>query len=138
LNIKKVDNNTFIIKINSWINDYEEYDNEYKIKELIHKIGKKYNYNIYGIYNVNISELKKFLKIVRIEKIDEDDFYRNRIDLMISKNDSELFMLVNDFTLLDSYNYKKISDNMIKGSTIKEDDIIKLCEHYCIRSLNLQ
>ena len=134
LNIRKI-NNIFFIKINSWINNYEEYDKEYKLKELINKISKLFNINKYGIYNVKISELINFMKIIRIEKIDDDDFYRNRIDLIISKNDSELSMSINDFTLLDSYNLKKISNNVIKGSTIKEEDIIRLCEHY---SLNLQ
>ncbi len=135
MNIKILNNNTYLIKINSWIKEYQEYNKENKIKEIIYKIGKKYNLNIYGIYNVNISALKKIMKIIRIEKIDDDDFYRNRIDLIINKDNKELEMFVNDFTLLDNYNYKKMSNNLIKGSTIKEEDIIRLCEHY---SLNLQ
>ena len=72
--------------------------------------------------------------LIKIKRIDKDDYIRS-IDLDIRKHSKELELLIDDFTLIKNQKNRNTSPFSFKGSTIKKEDVIKLCEHY---SLNLQ
>lgn len=111
--------NKFILYVNSSYLVFEKeklYDN---IKKLMIKVRKKYNYDIYGYYDVDIYDLDRFRTILVFNKKDNDEFFRNTIDLKINYHSK---------TLKVSYDY------LIN----KEEDIISLCEFYDMKNLNLQ
>ena len=133
MNFKIVDNNTFIVKINSSYAILNENNQTKFIKDTLIKIRKRYSTNIYGFYDVDIYKIKKILTIIIFRKKDNDNMFYNTIDLKIKNHELELNIVVDDFLLLNDYNSKKI----IKGSNLKSKDVFKICEHYRVEKHNL-
>ena len=115
------------------LDDGNLYDN---IKKLLIHVRKKYHYDIYGFYNVDIYYVKNFLTIILFNKKDTD-LFNNTIDLKITKHLKELSIKLEDYYL--TYDYLKyLNKGLIKGSYIDNKDIIKLSEFYSVELVNLQ
>lgn len=127
LNINIIDKNNYIVKVNSFYK-YKDLD------DILNRIKKLYYIDISGYYDVDIYEIKKFLTVIKFKKIDDDNYYK-RTEYNIKKHYKEETIVVEDFTLIDKYNYK---NKKIKGSEIDNKDIIRLCEHYTLENINLQ
>lgn len=140
MNFNIKDDNNFIININSSLLELNE-DNLYdELKKILINIRKKYAYNIYGFYNVDIYHLDPFLTILKFEKKDKDDYFSKSIDLKIIRHESDIKLTFKDYLLVKDYNNVNIKNGRIniKSKEIKKEDVYKLCEHYTIESLNLQ
>ena len=125
-----INKNKFIIYLNSSYMNLNK-DNLYdSIKNILIKVRKKYAYDIYGYYDVNIYETKNLRTIIEFIKKDQDDYFKNNIDLKISYINKDFILRIDDYTLLNNF--------LISSKEIKDSDIIKICEHYSIENLNLQ
>lgn len=125
-----INKNKFIIYLNSsymCLNKENLYDS---IKNILIKVRKRYAYDIYGYYDVNIYEIKCITTVIEFIKKDQDDYFKNNVDLKINYINKDYKIRIGDYALLNNF---LISSNDIKGS-----DIIKICEHYSIENLNLQ
>ncbi len=133
VNFKIINDNSFIVKVNC---DYIKFNDENiyeQIKRILINIRKRYAYDIYGFYDVEISYIEKFIAILKFIKKDEDEIFRNTIDLKISKNNKSINLKFNDYFLISNY-LVSINNNKyeINSKLIKDKDILKLCEHYTI------
>lgn len=133
VNFKIINDNSFIVKVNC---DYIKFNDENiyeQIKRILINIRKRYAYDIYGFYDVEISYIEKFMTILKFIKKDEDEIFRNTIDLKISKNNKSINLKFNDYFLISNY-LVSINNNKyeIDSKLIKDKDILKLCEHYTI------
>ena len=119
MNFKVINNKKFIIKIN---NSYKELniDNQNTIiKDILILIKKRYAYNVYGYYEVNIYNIKDLITILIFNKLNSDDYYKT-IDLKIINHNKNIKIEYDDYELKSTKN------------------IFKKCEHYSIKNLNLQ
>lgn len=135
LNFKILDDNTFIVKINT---SYMIFDNDNlydQLKKILIDLRKRYYCDIYGFYDVDIYYSYNFLTILKFYKKD-DDFYHNTIDLKINRHSKELKLYFYDYDILD-IDKCLFEDGYLKGSIINKNDVIKLCEFYSL-SDNLQ
>ena len=136
MKFERIDDTSFLLKVNSsymTLDDGNLYDN---IKKLLIHVRKKYHYDIYGFYNVDIYYVKNFLTIILFNKKDTD-LFNNTIDLKITKHLKELSIKLEDYYL--TYDYLKyLNKGLIKGSYIDNKDIIKLSEFYSVELVNLQ
>ncbi len=131
-----IDDDTFVVKINSSymiLDDDSLYD---KIKKILIDIRKRYHYDIYGFYDVDIFYVENFLTILKFLKKDSDDYFDKTIDLKITKHSKELEISFDDFDIFD-INEHFFDKGKIKGSLFNKKDIIKYCEFYSF-SDNLQ
>ena len=129
MNITILDNNLFIVKINSDMKNYENITSEKNLKELLYIIRKRYNINIYGFYDIKIYEVNNIIKIIHFIKKDDDEFYRKIIDLNILKYKKNIDIVIDDFTLISDYE----KTQNIKLDNISKREILRLCEHYDVK-----
>ncbi len=125
-----LDNNKFLTEINNSYMHLNK-DNLYDyLKNILIKVKKKYNYDIYGYYDVFIYEIGNLKTVIEFIKKDKEDFFKNSIDLKINYVNKDVKILLDDYTILNRFS--------IYSKDIKDKDIIKICEHYSIENLNLQ
>ena len=136
LNFLSINNKEFIVKVN-YSHKLNNKRLEDMLKEILFLINKKYGINIYGFYEIDVYDIPNFVKIFKYYKKDEDDYFRNIIDIKINKHKNDCLLEFNDYLLIENYK-EKINHNTISSQKIKEEDIYKLCEHYNIKYLNLQ
>lgn len=138
MNVDIVNDKQFNVKVNSSylkIKDETLYDD---LKKILIYMRKKYAYDIYGFYNVDIYFVDNILTLLKFVKKDSDSYFGKSIDLKIIKHDNKPTLIFDDFLLLNNYKYS-ICNNKIKfNDTVKKEDVYKLCEHYYIENLNLQ
>lgn len=132
LNFEIIDSNNFKVKINSSNKILNELSKEDKIKRIMLDLKKKYSFNIYGFYEVDIYNVNNFVTIFIFKRKDEDDYLYKTIELKINEHKYVPKISVDDFTLLKKYNKNTGENNKILCDTVKKDDIYKLCEHYTI------
>lgn len=129
------DDNNFQITVN---NEYIEfkYDNEEELYEILKNIliaiKKKYAYDIYGFYEVNIYILKNICTILEFSKKEDNHLYKT-IDLKIIKNNNKnVYLKFDDYLLIKQHKNVKYLDNKyyINVEKLKEHDINKLLEHF--------
>lgn len=133
MNFNLIDEKEYIIKLN-YSHKLIEKDINDIVKELLIIIRKKYNYDIYGFYNVDIYDIPNIVMIIHFKKKDEDNYYIKNIDLKINIHKEDIIIKLDDYMLLNNYK-EKIDYNTIYSSNIKKEDVYKFCEHYYI---NLQ
>ena len=133
VNFKIINDNSFIVKVNCDYIKFNDEDIYEQIKRILINIRKRYAYDIYGFYDVEISYIEKFITILKFIKKDEDEIFRNTIDLKISKDNKSINLKFNDYFLISNY-LVSINNNKyeIDSKLIKDKDILKLCEHYTI------
>lgn len=125
-----LDNNKFLTEINNSYMHLNK-DNLYDyLKNILIKVKKKYNCDIYGYYDVFIYEIGNLKTAIEFIKKDKEDFFKNSIDLKINYVNKDVKILLDDYTILNRFS--------IYSKDIKDKDIIKICEHYSIENLNLQ
>ena len=125
-----LDNNKFLTEINNSYMHLNK-DNLYDyLKNILIKVEKKYNCDIYGYYDVFIYEIGNLKTVIEFIKKDNEDFFKNSIDLKINYVNKDVKILLDDYTILNRFS--------IYSKDIKDKDIIKICEHYSIENLNLQ
>lgn len=132
LNFEIIDSNNFKVKINSSNKILNELSKEDKIKRIMLDLKKKYSFNIYGLYEVDIYNVNNFVTIFIFKRKDEDDYLYKTIELKINEHKNVPKISVDDFTLLKKYNKNIVENNKILSDIVKKDDIYKLCEHYTI------
>lgn len=132
VNFEIIDSNNFKVKINSSNKILSDLSKEDKIKKIMLELKKKYSFNIYGFYEVDIYNLGNFVTYMIFKRKDEDDYYYKSIELKINEHKYIPQLLIDDFTLLKKYNKNIIEKNKIFSNIIKKEDVYKLCEHYVI------
>ena len=138
MNFKMINEKKFIVKLNSSyleLKDENLYDD---LKKILILIRKKYAYDIYGFYDVNIYYIKDMLTILCFTKKDSDEYFSKTIDIKIIKHEKSPELYFEDFQLLKNYKKKYINNKIILDEKIRKGDVYRLCEHYYIDSLNLQ
>ena len=119
MKFKIIDKKISIIYLNNAYKEINENNSKEIIKEIILLIKKRYSYNIYGFYEVNIYKVKKISTIIIFKKRDNDELFYNTIDLKIIHHKKTIDIFVDDFSL---------SNN---------NEIYKICEHYSVDEVNL-
>ena len=119
MKFKIIDKKSFIIYLNNSYKKIDKDNSKNIIKDIIMLIKKRYSYNFSGIYEVNIYNVKDLSTLLLFEKIDNDSFLYNSVDLKIINHKEQLNIIIDDFTLLDNKN------------------IYNICEHYSIDEVNL-
>lgn len=131
MNFNIIDKNTFIVKLNNSFLEINEQDEKDKLNKLLFQIKKRYSYDIYGFYDVDIYYINNFITIIKFKRKDDDEYFRKNINLKINRHLKEKRLHFNDYFLIDKYK-NKIINNSLKGSDIDKKDILRLCEHYDI------
>ena len=120
-----INDNKFIVRLNT---SYKiiNLDNQNEIiKNILLIIKKRYSYNIFGFYNVDIYKVSNLLSIIIFKKI-EDNYCKN-IDLKIINHSKKIDINIEDFDII----------NRVRVKNVNKKDIYKICEHYSIRIDNL-
>ena len=99
MNIKFISKDLFVIK--TIINDKMEINE--KCKQLLKNIRKKYIYDIYGTYNVEIYYVNNFITIYVFRKIEEETFNYNCININIIKKKNNIPIIFKDYELVKEY-----------------------------------
>lgn len=133
LNFDFINDKEYIVKIN-YANKIINKDINDMVKEILINLRKKYALEINGFYEIDIYDIPNLIKIIHFKKKDEDNYYIKTIDLKINIYKDDIPLFFDDYSLLTKYK-EKIKYNTILSSTIKKEDIYKLCEHY---NYNLQ
>ncbi len=137
MNVKFLSDKKIIVKVNSSYLKLDE-DNLYDdLKKILINIRKKYYYDIYGFYEVNIYYVKDLLTILTFYKTDEDSFYNKTIDLKVVRSSKEPLIFIDDFQIVDR-DKQEVADNKIRLNIVDKKDIYKICEHYSLETSNLQ
>ena len=123
MNIKFISKDLFVIK--TIINDKMEINE--KCKQLLKNIRKKYIYDIYGTYNVEVYYVNDFITIYVFRKIEEETFNYNCININIIKKKNNIPIIFKDYELVKEY-----KSLILSPSKIKDKDILRLCEHYIV------
>lgn len=119
MNFKIINNKEFVVKVNCSYKKINLDTQNKTIKDILILIKKRYAYNIYGFFEVNIFNIKELITILLFKKINEDNYYKT-IDLKIINHNKIIDLDYDDIELKDTKN------------------IYKKCEHYSIKNLNLQ
>lgn len=131
-----IDNNNFKVYVNTMYMEfnYEDDDELYEsLKKVLINIRKKYAYNIYGFYEVNIYNIKKIATILYFRKEDDEDSVYKTVDLKIIRNLLDnVYLKFEDYYLIEKYKSIRYFENnyYIKASELKERDINRLVEHF--------
>ena len=122
-----IDKNSFVVKLN---NSYKNLNNNQEdiIKNILILMKKRYAYNIYGFYEVNVYKISNFISLLFFKRVNSNDLINN-IDLRIINHNTNIDLYIDD--------YEIIKTNHIKGNDISYDNIYKICEHYSIPMHNL-
>ena len=121
MKFKILDKNSFIIYLNNFYKKKVNSNSKEVIKDILLLIKKRYDYNIFGYYEVNIYRVKDLLTILLFKRIDNDNMLYNSIDLKIIEHKKMIDYSVNDFYI----------------NCDKSNNIYKICEHYSINEVNL-
>ena len=130
MNFKIINNNKYIIKLNSELIKYENIDSK-EINKILNMITKRYGFEISGFYIIDIYQVNNFLTIIELNKKDDDDFYRKTINYKINKHKKEAKLIFDDILLLKEYNIDFNTDK-INRTNLNKKDVLRLCEHYDI------
>lgn len=129
MNFNIINNNKYVVKINSSLITINEKNQASVIKDILINIKKRYGLNIYGDYDVDIYKIDNLLSIIVFNKKNIDGLFYNTIDLKIKNHSKSFDIIINDFTI--------INNNRINSKKINSKDIYKICEHYFIEKLDL-
>lgn len=132
LNFEIIDSNNFKVKINKSDEKIEGLSKEDKIKKILLEIKKRYYFNIYGFYDVDIYDIENFISIFIFKKKDDEDCLYKSIELKINEHKYTPYLLIDDFYLLKKYNKNVSEKNRILSNKVKKEDVYKLCEHYIV------
>ena len=138
MNFSVINERCFMIKINNSYLELNEEDIYDKLKKVLINIRKRYAYDIYGFYDVEIYEIKNFITILKFYKKDDDELFRNTIDLKINKINRRINIVFDDYFLINKCQNidKDVNKYKINSELIKKEDIIKLCEHYKVEQID--
>ena len=138
MNFSIINERCFIVKINNSYLELNEEDIYDKLKKVLINIRKRYAYDIYGFYDVEIYEIKNFITILKFYKKDDDELFRNTIDLKINKINRRINIVFDDYFLINKCQNidKDVNKYKINSELIKKEDIIKLCEHYKVEQID--
>lgn len=134
MNFSIIDDNNFKLYVNNkYISfSYDDEDELYEsLKNILITLKKKYAFNIYGFYEVNIYQIKDVCTILIFEQKDDSMLYKT-VDLKIIKNSlKDVYLKFDNYFLIQDYNNIKYFNNhyYINAENIK-DNINKLIEHF--------
>ena len=138
MNFSIINERCFVVRINNSYLELKEEDIYDKLKKVLINIRKRYAYDIYGFYDVEIYEVKNFITILKFYKKDDDELFRNTIDLKINKINRRINIVFDDYFLINKCQNidKDVNKYKINSELIKKEDIIKLCEHYKVEQID--
>ena len=120
-----INNKKFIIKINNFYKNIN-LDNQNKIiKDILLLIKKRYSFNIFGFYDVDIYKINNLASLLIFNKT--QDNYFNSIDLKIMNHSNKPVINIEECDII----------NNLKIDNLKSKDIYKVCEHYSFGMDNL-
>lgn len=134
MNFSIIDDNNFKLYINNkYISfNYDDEDELYEsLKNILITLKKKYAFDIYGFYEVNIYQIKDICTILIFSQKDDSMLYKT-VDLKIIKNSlKDVYLKFDDYFLIQEYdNIKYLHNNYyINAENIKEN-INHLIEHF--------
>ncbi len=132
--IIKIDffNNKIVVKVNTFYRKLLNCSSNDQCKKILYLIKQRYNYNIYGSYDVSIFYDNEFVSIFVFIKKNDEDYYYNHIDINIVKEKSTVIVNIKDVMLNKKYKNMRFS---CKKLNIR--DVLNLCEYYYVDT-NLQ
>ena len=138
MNFSIINERCFVVRINNSYLELKEEDIYDKLKKVLINIRKRYAYDIYGFYDVEIYEVKNFITILKFYKKDDDELFRNTIDLKINKINRRINIVFDDYFLINKCQNidKDVNKYKINSELIKKEEIIKLCEHYKVEQID--
>ena len=126
LNIQFVNDKKIVVKVNSYYRNIHSGNMKEECEKVLHFIKDRFNYNIYGSYDVKIFFIDNFITIFLFFKKSDDDYYKH-LDINIVKVKKNVLLNFQDFVLIKKYNKNKIN-----SSAILREDVLRLCEHYVV------
>ena len=134
MNFSIIDDNNFKLYFNNkYISfSYDDEDALYEsLKNILITLKKKYAFNIYGFYEVNIYQIKDVCTILIFEQKDDSMLYKT-VDLKIIKNSlKDVYLKFDDYFLIQNYdNIKYFNNNYYINAENIKDNINKLIEHF--------
>ena len=134
MNFSIIDDNNFKLYVNNkYISfSYDDEDELYEsLKNILITLKKKYAFNIYGFYEVNIYQIKEVCTILIFEQKDDSMLYKT-VDLKIIKNSlKDVYLKFDDYFLIQNYdNIKYFNNNYYINAENIKDNINKLIEHF--------
>ncbi|MBO5376733.1 MAG: hypothetical protein J6A52_07795 [Bacilli bacterium] len=129
------DNNFSIYANNKYLKDNKEKEEELyeTLKKVLISIRKKYAFDIYGFYEVNIYSIENIGTLLNFYRKDDDNFIYKTIDLKIIKNPSEdVYLKFADYYIIEKYKNIRYKEGFyyLKAKDIKKDDVLKLIEFF--------
>jgi len=129
-----IDENTFNIYVNNqYLSFSKEEDSSYdSLKKILINLKKRYGYDIYGYYQVDIYKIDDIATILKFNK-KEESLMCKTIDLkLVHHISNNIYLKFNDFYLIKKYKNVKYFDGAfyVSVNEIKLDDINKLIEHF--------
>ena len=77
--------------------------------------------------------------MIKFNKKDDDDLFRNTIDLKINYYNKDIKVYFKDYLVIKNYSFKTYNNSFyLDNNYLKKNDIVRLCEFYDIENLNLQ
>lgn len=134
MRFSQIDDEHFDIYINNLYLtfDIEKDDELYdSLRKILINIRKKYAYDIYGFYEVNIYVVENLCTILRFAKKEENIICKT-IDLKIIKNNNKsVFLEFDDYFIIKDFDNKKFFDNKfyININNLEKNKIATIIEH---------
>lgn len=102
------------------------------LKKILLNIKKRYDYDVFGFYQVDIYIIEDVATILEFYKKDES-FISKTIDLkLVIHNQNDIYLKFIDFLLIKKYKKIKYKNNnfYVKVIDVEKSDIEKLLEHF--------
>lgn len=102
------------------------------LKKILLNIKKRYDYDVFGFYQVDIYIIEDVATLLEFYKKDES-FISKTIDLkLVIHNQNDIYLKFIDFLLIKKYKKIKYKNNnfYVKVIDVEKSDIEKLLEHF--------
>ncbi len=126
VNIQFINNKKIIVKVNTHYKTICKSTIKEECEKILYFIHDRFNYNIYGSYDVRVFFIDNFITMFLLFKKNDDDYYKY-LDINIIKVKNNVSLNFQDFLLVKKYNKCNINSGIIL-----KNDVLKLCEHYLV------
>ena len=137
MRLEIIDNDNYKVFINNFYSEKIEIDNKEElgkyIKNIILKLKKIYNIILQGLYEIHVYVIDFIGIILEINNV--DSYFSKTIDLkIIVHNDEDIYLKVFRDELVEKHDNLKYFNKYfyVNIKDIRESDIYKLIENYCI------
>ena len=129
-----IDENTFNIYVNNKYLSFSKDDESLydALKKILINVKKKYGYDIYGFYQVDVYKIDNIAIILEFKK-KEESLICKTVDLkLVHHSSNNIYLKFNDLYLIKKYKKVKYFNwsFYIRLDEIKLEDINRLIEHF--------